>query len=141
MTTNTPGNARKAITPISPIESIREQLLKLKPKPTHGKEQAFAGLYADIQHLMAEKVTQRDILAVLASHGVKLSPARFKELLRKHSGEPVSNASRTQSAPRNGMTAPKAPSQGARVIQSAYLTASGASVAGPILDKQAEDLA
>jgi len=102
MTTTNIESARKAITPISPIETIREQLLQLKPKAAHGKEQTFAGLYEDIRRMLDEKVTQREILQLLAEHGLKLSPTRFKELMQKHSGESASNSPRFKpSSPSN----------------------------------------
>lgn len=141
MTNITPGNTRKATTPISPIDSIREQLLLLKPTPTHGKEQAFAGLYPDIQRLIAEKVTQRDILAVLANHGVKLSPTRFKELLRKYSGEPPCDTSGTPLTPRSATKAAKSPLQGASAFQRGDLPVSAASFPGLTQDELGEDRA
>jgi|JI8StandDraft_2_1071088.scaffolds.fasta_scaffold64622_1 hypothetical protein len=109
MTTTNIKSARKAITPISPIETIREQLLQLKPKAAHDKERMFAGLYEDIRRMLDEKVTQRDILQLLAEHGLKLSPTRFKELMQKHSGEPASNSPRVKSSPSNTPAIKSAP--------------------------------
>ena len=81
MTTKT--HPRKPIVPMSSVETIREQLLQLTPKSAREKEQRFAALYPVIQQLLADQITQRDILTILANNGVTLSPTRFKALLQK----------------------------------------------------------
>lgn len=124
MTTTNIESARKAITPISPIETIREQLLQLKPKAAHGKEQTFAGLYEDIRRMLDEKVTQRDILQLLAEHGLKLSPTRFKELMQKHSGDPASNQPHIEPFSPGNTPAIKAPLKGGRMINNANMVES-----------------
>ena len=103
MTTKT--QPRKPIVPMSSVETIREQLLQLTPKSAREKEQRFAALYPVIQQLLADQITQRDILTILANNGVTLSPTRFKALLQKYSemsASPITDVgetSRTETRP------------------------------------------
>jgi len=138
MTTTTTEKTRKATTPISPIETIREQLLQLKPKAAHDKELTFAGLYKEIRQMLAEKVTQRDILQLLADHGVKLSPTRFKELMQKYSDEPVGDPPRVKPSSPSNTSAIKTAFNGARVINTAGLPDSTSNIAGKRSDDQTE---
>lgn len=70
-----------------------DKLKALQPNVQHRKNQLFGLLYPTIVEMLDRKVTQKAILEVLASEGLKLHPARFKELisaeaekLSRHSG-------------------------------------------------------
>ena len=74
-------------------ETALEKLKALQPNVQHRKNQLFGLLYPTIVEMLDRKVTQKAILEVLASEGLKLHPARFKELmsaeaekLSRHSG-------------------------------------------------------
>ena len=56
-------------------------LRTLKPNPKHQKSQLFTQLYPVIVELLEGNVTQKAILNMLATQGLKLHPARFKEML------------------------------------------------------------
>ena len=74
MSTNTiDGHARAA--------DIAAALRSLKPNRQHHNSQLFATLYPVIVEMLDQKVTQKAILKTLADHGLKLHPARFKELM------------------------------------------------------------
>lgn len=62
----------------------KEALLGLQPKLQHRKYQLFTMLYPVIVELMEKRVSQKDILAVLQAHGLKLHPSRFKVLMTEH---------------------------------------------------------
>lgn len=66
-------------------ERIAMSLRTLKPNPKQQKEELFALLYPVINDLMNQGITQKAILAMLSKKGLKLHPARFKELLEQHS--------------------------------------------------------
>lgn len=53
----------------------------LQASPRHQVADKFALLYPKILELRGRKVTQKAILEVLAANGLKLHPARFKELM------------------------------------------------------------
>ena len=112
----TKTHTRKPIVQISSVETIREQLLQLKPKPTHAKEQRIADLYPLIQELMANKVTQRDILVILANNGVTLSPARFKALLQKCSDATANDETDIEIPPTEASRPVKPPLPGFRTV-------------------------
>ncbi|MGY0504816.1 hypothetical protein [Luteimonas sp. e5] len=72
---------------------VADKLKALQPNAQHRKNQLFELLYPTIVEMLGQKVTQKAILEVLASEGLKLHPARFKELmsaeakkLSRHSG-------------------------------------------------------
>lgn len=58
-----------------------DALKALQPKQQHQKAQLFALLYPTIVELLNKQVTQKAILEVLETQGLKLHPARFKELM------------------------------------------------------------
>lgn len=62
----------------------KEALLGLQPKIQHQKNQLFTMLYPVIVELLAKRVSQKDILAVLQAQGLKLHPSRFKALMTAH---------------------------------------------------------
>lgn len=62
-------------------EQIANALRALKPNPKQQKEALFAALYPTIIERIQADVTQKSILELLAAQGLKLHPARFKELL------------------------------------------------------------
>lgn len=71
-----------------PDSSLQEQanrctdaLKALQPKQQHRNAQLFAMLYPTILDLLDRQVTQKAILEVLQAQGLKLHPARFKELM------------------------------------------------------------
>ncbi len=71
-----------------PDGSLQEQasrctdaLKALQPKQQHRNTQLFAMLYPTILELLDRQVTQKAILEVLQAQGLKLHPARFKELM------------------------------------------------------------
>lgn len=68
----------------SMLERIKADLLQLKPNARHQKQMMFAELLPIIVQMRSMRVPQRAILDALASHGLKLHPARFKELLDAH---------------------------------------------------------
>lgn len=71
-----------------PDNSLQDQanrcadaLKALQPKQQHRNAQLFAMLYPTILDLLDRQVTQKAILEVLQEQGLKLHPARFKELM------------------------------------------------------------
>lgn len=60
---------------------IAAALRSLKPNRQHHNSQLFAILYPVIVELLDQKVTRKAILRTLEEHGLKLHPARFKELM------------------------------------------------------------
>ena len=60
---------------------IAAALRSLKPTRQHHNSQLLATLYPVIVEMLDQKVTQKAILKTLADHGLKLHPARFKELM------------------------------------------------------------
>ena len=62
----------------------KEALLGLQPKIQHQKNQLFTMLYPVIVELLEKRVNQKDILAVLQTHGLKLHPSRFRALMTAH---------------------------------------------------------
>lgn len=66
-------------------------LRTLKPNANHQKNQLFSLLFPVIVELLQNNVTQKAILEMLRSKGLKLHPARFKELMaaeaKAHTGE------------------------------------------------------
>lgn len=73
---------------IGPDDSLQDQanrcadaLKALQPKQQHRNTQLFAMLYPTILQLLDRQVTQKAILEVLQAQGLKLHPARFKELM------------------------------------------------------------
>lgn len=62
-------------------QEVIAALRTLKPKDTHRKSRMFALLYPVIVALKEEGVTQKSILEMLAEKGLKLHPARFKEMM------------------------------------------------------------
>lgn len=65
-------------------ERCKKALLSLQPKIQHQKNQLFTILYPVIVELLEKRVNQKDILAVLQAHGLKLHPSRFKALMTAH---------------------------------------------------------
>jgi hypothetical protein len=66
------------------VERIKAALLKLKPNARHRRRLMFTELYPRIVEMRSMQVSQRAILEVLESEGLKLNPARYKELLEEH---------------------------------------------------------
>jgi len=60
---------------------IAAALRGLKPNRQHHNYQIFTILYPVIIEMLEQKVTQKAILKTLEQHGLKLHPARFKELM------------------------------------------------------------
>lgn len=56
-------------------------LQALKPNARCIKSQLFSRLYPVIADRLKASVTQKAILEMLEAHGLKLHPARFKELM------------------------------------------------------------
>lgn len=65
-------------------DSIADALRSLKPNEQHRKSELFSRLYPVISALLKQNVTQKSILEKLAEMGLKLHPARFKELMASH---------------------------------------------------------
>lgn len=65
---------------------IAAALLNLKPNRQHRKNQLFALLYPTICELLKQNVTQKAILEMLESKGLKLHPSRFKQLMAAEDG-------------------------------------------------------
>ena len=62
-------------------DDLVSALRTLKPNAQHRKHLLFSLLYPVIVELLDNKVTQKSILEVLETKGLKLHPARFKELM------------------------------------------------------------
>jgi len=62
-------------------DSIADALRSLKPNEQHRKSELFSRLYPVISDLLKQNITQKSILEKLAEMGLKLHPARFKELM------------------------------------------------------------
>lgn len=60
---------------------IATALRSLKPNAQHRKNQLFSLLYPVIVEMLEQNVTQKAILKKLEEMGLKLHPARFKELM------------------------------------------------------------
>jgi hypothetical protein len=70
-------------------------LRTLKPNAQHRKSQLFSMLYPVIVELLENNVTQKAILELLQTKGLKLHPARFKELMAAEaSAQPATTAGR-----------------------------------------------
>ena len=65
---------------------IASALRSLKPHAQHRKSQLFSLLYPVILEMLAQNVTQKAILELLKTKGLKLHPSRFKELLEAEAG-------------------------------------------------------
>lgn len=65
----------------SQAAQIANALRALKPNPKQQKEALFTALYPVIVERLQADVSQKSILELLAAQGLKLHPARFKELL------------------------------------------------------------
>jgi len=65
----------------SEAADIAAALRNLKPNRQHHDSQLFAILYPVIVEMLDQKVTQKAILKTLGEHGLKLHPARFKDLM------------------------------------------------------------
>ena len=85
----------------SEAADIAAALRSLKPNRQHHDSQMFAILYPVIVEMLDQKVTQKAILKTLGEHGLKLHPARFKDLManaRSSTCEPaVSRSDKTSS--------------------------------------------
>ena len=65
----------------SEADDIMGALRELQSNPQHRKGQLFSLLYPAIVEMLEKNVTQKAILATLAQRGLKLHPARFKEMM------------------------------------------------------------
>ncbi|MCP1582066.1 hypothetical protein [Pseudoxanthomonas mexicana] len=61
-----------------------DALLTLKPKAQHQKTQLFTLLHPVILELLSKHVSQKAILDMLQTQGLKLHPSRFKALMDAH---------------------------------------------------------
>lgn len=66
-------------------DEITAAMRALAPNKKHRKTQLFTLLYPAIVEMLAKNVTQKSILELLQTSGLKLHPARFKELLKAES--------------------------------------------------------
>ena len=62
----------------------KEALLTLQPKAQHQKAELFTLLYPTIVELLNKHVSQKAILDMLQTQGLKLHPSRFKGLMAAH---------------------------------------------------------
>lgn len=62
-------------------DDIVKALRELKPNPKQQKHDLFTELYPVIVERLEAKVSQKEILGLLAKHGLKLHPAKFKQLM------------------------------------------------------------
>ena len=62
----------------------KEALLTLQPKVQHQKTELFTLLYPTIVELLNKHVSQKAILGMLQTQGLKLHPSRFKALMAAH---------------------------------------------------------
>lgn len=62
----------------------KEALLTLQPKVQHQKTELFTLLYPTIVELLNKHVSQKAILDMLQTQGLKLHPSRFKALMADH---------------------------------------------------------
>lgn len=69
-------------------------LRMLKPNAVFRKNQLFSLLYPTIVELLKNNVTQKAILGLLQEKGLKLHPARFKELMAAEA-DPVAQGCKT----------------------------------------------
>lgn len=65
------------------FERIASALHSLKPNPKRQKEELFTQLYPIIRERLKAKVTRAAILEILETHGLKLHPSRFNELMQQ----------------------------------------------------------
>lgn len=62
-------------------DNIAADLRNLKANRQHRKNQIFALLRPTIREMLKQNVTRKAILKALEEKGLKLHPARFKELM------------------------------------------------------------
>lgn len=62
----------------------KQALLTLQPKAQHQKSELFTLLYPTIVELLKSHVSQKAILDMLQTQGLKLHPSRFKALMAAH---------------------------------------------------------
>lgn len=62
-------------------DDITAALRGLKPNEQHHKIELFSMLRPVIEEMLEKNVTQKAILKTLSDMGLKLHPARFKELM------------------------------------------------------------
>ncbi|WP_303748454.1 hypothetical protein [Stenotrophomonas pigmentata] len=79
-------------------DSIADALRSLKPNEQHRKSQLFSLLYPVISDLLQHNVTQKSILEKLGEMGLKLHPARFKELMAAQAATTSTSSSSTDKA-------------------------------------------
>lgn len=72
------------------VADIAAALRTLKPNPQHRKNQLFSLLYPVILEMLEQNVTQKSILEILETKGLKLHPSRFKELMDAEAKAPNS---------------------------------------------------
>lgn len=63
---------------------FKEALLTLQPTARHQKTELFTLLYPTIVELLNRHVSQKAILGMLQTQGLKLHPSRFKALMAAH---------------------------------------------------------
>lgn len=65
-------------------DQAKVALLALQPNFRHQKTELFTLLYPTILELLNKHVSQKAILEVLQTQGLKLHPSRFKALMMAH---------------------------------------------------------
>ncbi|WP_127803894.1 hypothetical protein [Hydrogenophaga sp. NH-16] len=68
-------------------DALTAELRETKPGRASQTEGAFVRMLPEIRSALERNVTRKVLLAVLAKHGLKLSPVKFKALMEKH-GQP-----------------------------------------------------
>ena len=66
------------------VDRYTEALLTLQPQAKHQKNELFTRLYPTIVALLSKHVSQKAILDMLQTQGLKLHPSRFKALMAAH---------------------------------------------------------
>lgn len=84
MTHRTNAQAVQA-TNIADIATIAAALDVLQPHRNDVKGAKFAELYPNVRDALKRKVAKRALIDKLAEHGLKLSPAKFNQLLKAES--------------------------------------------------------
>lgn len=64
-------------------DELERALLEAKPKRPKFQKKRFLELLPTIKQAMGRGVSQKQILEILAQHGLKLSPAKFKRMMEE----------------------------------------------------------
>lgn len=86
----------------SKVARVKAALEALQPQPKHENTELISDVYEVLVRKMGQKVTRRDILKKLNEIGIKLHPAKFKELFDIEKAKRQSQSAADAAAHQNG---------------------------------------